>query len=367
MLANEIDCIVHSLKDVPTKLPPECAILIVGEREERRDCLAVNEGNYTWPGRRVEERGDTEGVDDDGDDDGDDDDGDKAEEGKKKRQGKIMIKSLRDLPPGAVVGTSSVRRTAMLRRHYPHLKTKDIRGNVGTRIRKLDASAPKSASASISAPTGPSTIPVDPGTTNPEFPPSSAQVQASEQLEPKPESQPEFDAALLASAGLTRLNLSHRIACLLTPQNSGLLPAVGQGALGVEIRSKDLTTNHIGAATAKCVKKEVSYCALAERAMLRVLEGGCSVPVGVDTSYFDDDDNNHDEKDSRGELKITAAVVSLDGSDSVEGQLTKRVGSDEEAEEAGMQMARDLIAKGAERILKDITLNRTKIQEEGGA
>ena len=323
----------------------------MGDREERRDCLALNRRKYRWEGK----------VSDDKDEDGDGSEGDSAS--------KPIIKRLGDLPPGTVIGTSSVRRTAMLRRHYPHLKTRDIRGNVGTRLRKLDGSATSTTQPPRDTPTQPSTSTATPS--DPQNPP------------PTLDSTPELDALILASAGLARLSLHNRIACLL-PASSGLLPAVGQGALGVEIRTEDLDT-WIGSSIKKCVNSKVAWCAIAERAMLRVLEGGCSVPVGVDTSWAEEYGEEHEKSsgvgnqdppqavdnnpssDLKPRMEITASVTSLDGSDSIEGTLILPVSSDEEADGAGMQMAKDLIGKGAEMILREITLNRTRIEEEGGA
>ena len=322
----------------------------MGERDERRDCLALNKKKYRWEGKVIDDEGEADGSVGGG-------------------GSKPMIIGLGDLPPGAVIGTSSVRRTAMLRRHYPHLKTRDIRGNVGTRLRKLDGTATHTIQPPDTISTEPSTSTVT--LSDPQNPPSSV------------ESTSEFDALILASAGLARLSLYNRIACLL-PASSGLLPAVGQGALGVEIRTEDLDT-WIGGIVKKCVNSKVVWCAIAERAMLRVLEGGCSVPVGVDTCWVEEDGENDDKSSGVGnqvpsqpavenpssdrklKMEITASVTSLDGNDTIEGSLVLPVSSDEEADGAGMQMAKDLIEKGAERILREITLNRTRIEEEGGA
>ncbi|GAA5889331.1 hypothetical protein JCM6882_000710 [Rhodosporidiobolus microsporus] len=186
LLDGSVDAIVHSLKDVPTEFPPGCALGAVLEREDPSDALVVKEGlSYT---------------------------------------------SLEEMPQGSVIGTSSVRRVAQLRRKFPGLKFADVRGNLGTRLKKLD----------------------DPASS--------------------------YTALILASAGLIRLNLGHRITASVS--SPSLYHAVGQGAIGVEIRDDDPRAKEI-IGSLECWK--TSWRTRAERMMLRVLEGGCSVPVGCET------------------------------------------------------------------------------------
>ncbi|GAA6056742.1 hypothetical protein JCM3770_005874 [Rhodotorula araucariae] len=187
LLNNQVDAIVHSLKDVPTEFPPGCALGAVLEREDPSDALVVKEG--------------------------------------------LPYTSLAEMPEGSVIGTSSVRRVAQLRRKFPGLKFADVRGNLGTRLKKLD----------------------DPASS--------------------------YTALILASAGLLRLNLGHRITSAVT--SPALYHAVGQGAIGVEVRDGDTRALEV-IGSLECWK--TSWRTRAERMMLRVLEGGCSVPVGCETT-----------------------------------------------------------------------------------
>ncbi|GAA5969530.1 hypothetical protein JCM11641_008145 [Rhodosporidiobolus odoratus] len=187
LLDGSVDAIVHSLKDVPTEFPPGCELGAVLEREDPSDALVVKEG---LPYTRLEE-----------------------------------------MPEGSIIGTSSVRRVAQLRRRFPGLKFADVRGNLGTRLRKLDD-------------------------------PTSS-----------------YTALILASAGLIRINLGHRITASVTSPN--LYHAVGQGAIGIEIRQGDPRSQEI-IGSLECWK--TSWRTRAERMMLQVLEGGCSVPVGCETT-----------------------------------------------------------------------------------
>jgi hydroxymethylbilane synthase len=181
MLEGRIDLAVHSLKDLPTTLPDGIALVAVGEREDPRDAL-VGRGPIRWEG----------------------------------------------LPHGAVVATSSLRRRAQLLHHRPDLEVRDVRGNVDTRLSKLDTN-------------------------------------------------PEWSAILLAAAGLVRLGLEARIGERLPP--AVMLPAPGQGALAVTARAGDRTAAW---AAGRAVHHTATACAVAaERAFLRTLEGGCQVPVGA--------------------------------------------------------------------------------------
>ncbi|MCJ1262541.1 porphobilinogen deaminase [Lobaria immixta] len=286
LLTDELDCIVHSLKDVPTKLVPGCVVRAVGAREDPRDVLVMRAGR---PG------------------------------------GVTTLQGLLDTG-GGVVGTSSVRRAAMIRRRYPGLRIQDVRGNVGTRLRKLDAESEG------------------------------------------------YDCLVLAGAGVLRLGLGDRIASWLG-RDEGMLHAVGQGALGVEFREGDGWVESLLAVGEG--GRKVAWACAAERMLLGCLEGGCSVPVGVETNWEDaephhnndnnDDHDDHDDDADAGILVMRAMVLAVDGSECVEGERRHRVGSDAAAEECGFEMAKDLVARGAGPILEKITLNRAMVDAQGGA
>ncbi len=240
MLVDRADIAVHSLKDLPTQLPEGLMLGCVTEREDPADALVVRED---WRDKRLE-----------------------------------------TLPEGSVVGTSSLRRLAQLRHHYPHLTFKDVRGNVITRLEKLDAG--------------------------------------------------EFDCLILAAAGLERLGLSQRIHQLIDPAIS--LHAVGQGALGIECRQGDegvlalIKALEHGPTTRRC---------LAERAFLRALEGGCQVPIGVNSRF-------------EGEtLVLTGMVASLDGLRLIRDEAR---GDQADPEAIGVALAEALREQGATAILEEI-------------
>lgn len=206
---------------------------------------------------------------------------------------------LSELPPGSVVGTSSVRRTAQLGRKYPHLKIMDVRGNIGTRLAKLDA-----------------------------------------------EDSP-FTCIILAAAGLLRLELGDRITQYLDSKNGPMLHAVGQGALGIEIRRDDKVVNEM---LKKIGHKETTLAALAERSLLRTLEGGCSAPLGVETEWVDSDGSR--------KLHMKSIVVSVDGTESAEVEIDGVVHTPETAEAFGVTVANALVQKGAGEILETIHQNK---------
>lgn len=255
--------------------------------------------------------------------------------------------SLSSLPSGAVIGTSSLRRSAQLKRLYPHLRFADMRGNLGTRLAKLDA----------------------------------------------PES--EFAALILAAAGLERIGLGSRITDYLSKSNGGMLHAVGQGAIGVEIRTEDAEARKL---FEKVGCERTTRACLAERSLMRTLEGGCSVPIGVETEWVSKKnalghnggtgvgvgvkpaEEYHkmtgvakpEAKDEEGEelmdeLIMRAVVVSLDGQQAVEVEGRRRINSREDADEFGWEMAQRLVEKGAAKILEEINLNRKIIEEQGDA
>ncbi|MGI8936216.1 MAG: hydroxymethylbilane synthase [Phormidesmis sp.] len=237
MLSGDIDFAVHSLKDLPTNLPEGLRLGCVTQREDPADAMVVHE--------------------------------------------KHKDKQIDTLPEGAVIGTSSLRRLAQLRHHFPHFKFKDIRGNVNTRLRKLDEG--------------------------------------------------EYDAIILAAAGLNRLGMSDRIHQILPPSIS--LHAVGQGALGIECRSGD---DDILSLLKVLEHEPTAQRCYAERAFLRGLEGGCQVPIGVNTTIENDT------------LTLTGIVASLDGQQLIKDTVT---GSPTDAESMGSKLANRLRDQGAQEIL----------------
>ncbi len=240
MLRNQTDFAVHSLKDLPTNLPEGLMLGCVTKRVDPADALVVHE--------------------------------------------KHKDKQLYTLPDGAVVGTSSLRRLAQLRHHFPHLQFKDVRGNVNTRLAKLDAG--------------------------------------------------EYDAIILAVAGLQRLGMSDRIHQTIAPEIS--LHAVGQGALGIECREGDTEILKVIKALEDPETRDRCY---AERAFLRELEGGCQVPIGVNTKIEEDT------------LILTGMVAKLDGSKLIKDTIS---GSRTNPEQLGKDLANRLRDMGADEILAEI-------------
>ncbi|XP_028722190.1 porphobilinogen deaminase isoform X2 [Peromyscus leucopus] len=264
---NEVDLVVHSLKDVPTILPPGFTIGAVCKRENPCDAVVFHP--------------------------------------------KFIGKTLETLPEKSAVGTSSLRRVAQLQRKFPHLEFKSIRGNLNTRLRKLDE-------------------------------------------------QQEFSAIILAVAGLQRMGWQNRVGQILHPEEC--MYAVGQGALAVEVRAKDQDILEL---VSVLHDPETLLRCIAERAFLRHLEGGCSVPVAVHTVMSD------------GQLYLTGGVWSLDGSDSMQETMQTTIqvpfqhedgpeddpqlvgitarniprGAQLAAENLGISLASLLLNKGAKNIL----------------
>lgn len=255
LLEGKIDLIVHSLKDIPTQIPPTLTIGAIFRREDPRDALVVHP--------------------------------------------LLPYRDISSLPPGSVVGTSSVRRSAQIARRYPHLRCENVRGNVGTRLAKLDAADSP------------------------------------------------YSCLVLAAAGLERLQLRHRITQHLDSRDGGLLHAVGQGALAVEIRDGDERTQGL---LAKLGHRPTTLACLAERSLMRTLEGGCSVPIGVETEWAGDGPDTV--------LVMRAIVVSVDGKDTAQAAIQRRVETTDDADEFGRAMAKELVGHGAAKILEKITLNR---------
>lgn len=235
LLARTIDLAVHSMKDVPTEIPDGLVFPAITRREDPRDCLISRSG-----------------------------------------------RSLKGLPPGARIGTSSLRRQAQLRHHRPDLEAVDLRGNVDTRLKKLDAG--------------------------------------------------EFDAVVLAVAGVNRLGATARVTQVMNADV--MLPAVGQGALGIETRAEDARTGELVAALDDTDSRA---CVTAERALLHKLQGGCQVPLGAWAQL------------SSGELRLEAAVFSADGR-----EFVRREDRSDSADPAGAgkRLGQILLEAGADRILR---------------
>jgi hydroxymethylbilane synthase len=234
---------VHSLKDLPTQLPDGIVIAAVGSREDPRDAL-VGRTPLRWT----------------------------------------------DIPHSAVIGTSSLRRRAQLLHARPDLVVTDLRGNVDTRLAKLDA-------------------------------------------------HPEWCAIVLATAGLVRLNLGHRIGERLPPEV--LLPAPGQGAMAVTVREKD---SSVATTVRRAVHDPATAVPVAaERAFLRRLEGGCQVPIAA-----------HAEPSGRGQhLRLHGRVISIGGESMVEGHEVGPAGDEDQAAALGSGLAERLLAEGAGTILAE--------------
>ncbi len=230
---------VHSLKDVPMVLPKGFTLAAILEREDPRDAFVSNK-----------------------------------------------FASLDEMSEGKIVGTSSLRRAAILKRRYPNLEFKPIRGNVNTRLRKLDAG--------------------------------------------------EFDALILAAAGLIRLGMSERITSAIAPEIS--LPAPGQAALGIEVLADDDDTAEI---VAELDHAPTAICCVAERTVSRLLGGSCELPLGAYADWVDGDNP----------LRLRAFVANRDGSQIVE---TEALGTPDQPEALGEQVAKILKEKGAEAIIKSL-------------
>ena len=244
LLAEEIDLAVHSLKDLPTTLPDDLAISAITEREDACDALILRAG--------IE----------------------------------AESNSLRDLPQGATVGTSSLRRQAQLKHLRPDVLIKDLRGNVDTRLRKLDEGG--------------------------------------------------YDAIILASAGLRRLGFERRIDARIT--HAEMLPAVGQGALGIETRARDPRT---AALVSLLEHPQTRAACAAERALLFALGGGCQVPIAAHATV------------EGGTLRLDALVAALDGGRVIRDNLEDDA---QHAARAGETLAARLRERGADQLLEGLTV-----------
>ncbi|GBD97500.1 MAG TPA: hydroxymethylbilane synthase [Nitrospirae bacterium] len=246
MLKGKADLAVHSMKDVPTDLPEGLHLSAICKREDPRDAFIAG-------ARNTEHRTQT-------------------------------IRSFKDLPQGAHVGTSSLRRICQILNKRPDLKITQLRGNVDTRIRKLDEG--------------------------------------------------QFDAIILATAGVKRLDRADRITEILSPDLC--LPAIGQGAVGIECRVDDEFINNI---LKNLNHEETSICVRAERAFLKKLEGGCQVPIAAYAELKD------------GDIVIKGLVGSLKGETLIKNVMQ---GKPEDAESLGKSLAEKLLSRGADKILAEV-------------
>ena len=241
LLDGRIDIAVHSLKDLPTNLPDELTISAICAREDPRDALVL------------------------------------------RSHFEFTNVSLGSLPKKAVVGTSSQRRLAQLKVLRPDIIVKDVRGNVDTRLRKLDEG--------------------------------------------------QYDALILASAGLRRLGLQARISAAISTDE--MLPAVGQGAVAIETRANNEFAISI---VSKLDHEETRIACLAERALLRTLGGGCQFPIAAHAVVYNQ------------ELRLEGVVAKPDGSQILRDWVTGRIG---DAEQLGAELASKLIRQGADSILRN--------------
>lgn len=237
LLNKEADIAVHSMKDVPMQFPEGLGLAVICQREDPRDAFVSH-----------------------------------------------SYRTFAELPQGAVVGTSSLRRQCQLKALRPDLDIRSLRGNVGTRLSKLDNG--------------------------------------------------DYDAIILASAGLIRLGLADRIASFIDIEQS--LPAAGQGAVGIECRTDDV---QVQALLAPLADAETTYCVRAERAMNNHLQGGCQVPIGGYAVL------------QQGQLYLRALVGDIDGSRIIRAEGKSAV---ENAEVLGVKIAEQLLAQGADKILQAI-------------
>ena len=237
MLEGRADIAVHSIKDVPVDFPEGLGLTVICEREDPRDAFVSNHfGNID------------------------------------------------KLPQGAVVGSSSLRRQCQLRALRPDLNVKDLRGNVNTRLRKLD--------------------------------------------------EDQYDAIILAAAGLIRLQMHNRIASFIAPEVS--LPAVGQGAVGIECRLDDALTI---ALLKPLEDRQTRIRVTAERAMNLALQGGCQVPIGSFAILENE------------QIFLRGLVGSVDGKEIIRKEIK---GHQDEAHQLGLQLAEQLLACGAKEILDEV-------------
>lgn len=244
------DLIVHSLKDVPTELHDSFTLAGIMQRENPRDVVILSSS--------AKDAG---------------------------------IKTLRDLPPGSVIGTSSVRRVSQIKRLYPRLKVSPCRGNLNTRLKKLDGEyVPKQQENEQKENDKKNNI-----TFNEEAEGKENSLEKIAEIQ-------HYDAIVLAYAGVHRLGWDDRISQILDPDD-GMLYAVGQGCLGLECRVKDKLV--VGFCEVLS-NNEAKFRAQAERAFMERMDGSCSTPIGVHTEY-------ETKPNGAGKLILTGAIFSESG------------------------------------------------------
>ncbi len=253
LLKGEADIAVHSMKDVPTDFPEGLHLAVITKREDPRDAFITPLFNSP-----LKLRGDEGGLQ--------------------------PIQGFKDLPRGATIGTSSLRRSCQLLSIRPDLKIEQLRGNLDTRLRKLDEG--------------------------------------------------QFDAIILAAAGVKRLGWAERIAEILEPEIS--LPAIGQGAVGIECRIDDEFINKL---IAPLNHYETAVCVRAERGFLKKLEGGCQVPIAAYARLIDS------------KIVMDGLVGSVSGDRIIKNRTE---GTPNDAENLGISLAEDLLSKGAKEILDEV-------------
>ncbi|MEW6161774.1 MAG: hydroxymethylbilane synthase [Nitrospirota bacterium] len=258
LFRGEVDMAAHSIKDVPTVLPEGLHIAAICKREDPRDALISKILNS-----------------------------------------KFQIPNFRSLPSGATIGTSSLRRSCQLSHIRPDLKIVQLRGNLDTRLRKLDEG--------------------------------------------------HFDAIIVAVAGIKRSGWAERITEILEPEIC--LPATGQGAIGIECRIDDEVMNNIVGALDH---KETSICVRAERAFLKRLAGGCQVPIAAYARIVRQESGVKSQEsnvNNNFSLLMDGLVGSVTGDKIVRGRME---GRPEEPDALGIKLAGDLLARGAKEILAEV-------------
>ena len=255
LLGDKADIAVHSMKDVPTEFPEGLHLAVICEREDPRDAFISGIQDFR-PNESPEAT-------------------------------KFKIKNFQSIPKGAKIGTSSLRRACQLLSLRPDLKIEQLRGNLETRLRKLDEGR--------------------------------------------------FDAIILAAAGVIRLGLEKRMTEILPFEIS--LPAIGQGAVGIECRIDDEFINKV---IAPLDHPETAVCVKAERAFLKKLEGGCQVPIAAYARIG---------QRARTSLILDGLVGSITGDRIIKGHIE---GKAEDAEQLGVALAEDVLSQGAKEILDEV-------------
>ena len=297
IVAGAYDLAVHSLKDMPTTLPEGLVLGAITAREDPSDAVVLHPSYVT-----------------------------SKSAGGSATSGLSACSALAALPAGAIVGTSSLRRQALVARMFPHVKVVSIRGNLNTRMKKLDDSVPFAERQQTT---------VD-GV--------SGATAAGEREIAEGEREVHYDAIILATAGLKRMGWGDRISEAF---NTSEFPyGVSQGALGIECRAEDdWVLNDV---VAKVNDSNSATRCLAERAFLRGLEGGCQVPIGVSTELCT----------NKGRMDIHGVVLSLDGKQCIDerGSMTFDDGTMEaemaiKAEKLGASLAAAAKKSGADALL----------------